>query len=178
LSNCSERNTVAHNPVKGVKRLKAYYNEGMTPALSDAQARELLKAPPPDTLKGTQDRAILATLLSHGIRREEFCKLRVRDYQRREDIMHFRIEGKGNKVRIIQLATQTPWFIHEYLKALEHGEDLEGLLFRPVKNNATGQLRKPLNPNSVYDEVVKRYGKDVDITVEVQRRRSLSQPIP
>jgi integrase/recombinase XerD len=162
-----ERNAVTHNPVKGVKRPKANNNEGTTPALSDAQARELLKAPPADTLKGVRDRAILATLLFHGIRREELCKLRVRDYQRREGIMHFRIEGKGDKVRFIPVATEAQRLLHEYLKASKHGEDLEGSLFRPVKNNTTGELRKPLNPKSVYDEVVKHYGKAVGITVDV-----------
>ncbi len=162
-----ERNAVTHNPVKGVKRPKANNNEGTTPALSDAQARELLKAPPVDTLKGVRDRAILATLLFHGIRREELCKLRVRDYQRREGIMHFRIEGKGDKLRFIPVATEAQRLIHTYVEASKHGEDLEGPLFRPVKNNTTGELRKPLNPKSVYDDVVKRYGKEVGITVDV-----------
>jgi integrase/recombinase XerD len=162
-----ERNAVTHNPVKRVKRPKANNNEGTTPALSGAQARELLKAPPADTLKGIRDRAILATLLFHGIRREEICKLRVRDYQCREGIMHVRIEGKGEKVRFIPVATEAQRLIHAYLEASKHGDDLEGPLFRPVKNNTTGELRKPLNPKSVYDEVVKRYGKDVDITVDV-----------
>jgi integrase/recombinase XerD len=46
---------------------------------SDAHARKLLDAPPYGTLKGVRDRAILATLLYHGIRREGLCRLRVRD---------------------------------------------------------------------------------------------------
>jgi integrase/recombinase XerD len=65
-----EHNAVAGNPVYGVKRPMANSNEGSTPALGDAQARKLLEAPPADTLKGVRDRAILATLLYHGIRRE------------------------------------------------------------------------------------------------------------
>lgn len=77
-----EQNAVTHNPVKGVKRPNADNNEGKTPAIDDQQARELLEAPPEDTLKGKRDRAILATLLYHGIRREELCKLKVQDYQR------------------------------------------------------------------------------------------------
>jgi site-specific recombinase XerD len=162
-----ERNAVTHNPVKGVKRPKANNNEGTTPALSDAQARALLKAPPEETLKGVRDRAILATLLFHGIRREELCKLRVRDYQRREGSLHFWIEGKGDKVRFIPVATEAQRLIHTYLEASRHGDDLEGPLFRPVKNNTTGELRKPLNPKSVYEDVVKRYGKVVGITIDV-----------
>jgi integrase/recombinase XerD len=50
-----ERNAVVHNPVKGVKRPKVTNaNEGLTPALSDEQARMLLDAPPANTLKGQQ----------------------------------------------------------------------------------------------------------------------------
>jgi integrase/recombinase XerD len=58
-----------------VKRPVANANEGTTPALGAAEARALLEAPPEDTLKGVRDRAILATLLFHGLRREELCLL-------------------------------------------------------------------------------------------------------
>src|SRR5579862_1425074 len=84
-----ERNAVAGNPVDGVKRPASNANEGSTPALGDRQARTLLDAPPEDTLKGKRDRAILATLLYHGIRREELCRLRVRDLHSRQGISHF-----------------------------------------------------------------------------------------
>jgi hypothetical protein len=62
--------------------------------VGDAQARKLLEAPPADTLKGVRDRAILATLLYHGIRREELCGLRVKDLHSRQGVMHFRVKGK------------------------------------------------------------------------------------
>lgn len=90
-----ERNAVAGNPVDGVKRPVANNNEGSTPALGDAQARKLLEAPPEDTLKGKRDRAILATLLYHGIRREELCRLRVKDIHSRQGVVHIQVKGKG-----------------------------------------------------------------------------------
>ena len=71
-----------------MKRPIANGNEGSTPVLGDMQARELLNAPPAGTLKGVRDRAILATLLYHGIRREELCGLRMKDLQTREGVMH------------------------------------------------------------------------------------------
>jgi integrase/recombinase XerD len=64
-------------------------NEGSTPALGDAQARTLLNAPPEDTLKGKRDRAILAVLLYHGQRRQELCRLRVKDLHSRQGVVHF-----------------------------------------------------------------------------------------
>ena len=110
-----ERNAVAGNPVDGVKRPMANGNEGSTPALGDAQARKLLEAPPDDTLKGVRDRAILATLLYHGIRREELCRLRVRDMQSRQGVLHFRVKGKRDKVRFVPVHVMAQRLIEEYL---------------------------------------------------------------
>lgn len=162
-----ERHAIPHNPVDGVKRPKANHHEGLTPALGDAQARALLEAPPEHTLKGKRDRAILATLLYHGLRREELCKLKVRDLQQREGVLHLRVEGKGSKIRFIPVAAKAARLIQAYLDQAGHGDDLQGPLFRPVKNNTTGTLRKPLNPTSVYRDVVRRYGRQVGINAEV-----------
>ena len=46
-----DANAVTHNPVKGVKRPKVETYEGKTPALGEHQARALLDAPSPETLK-------------------------------------------------------------------------------------------------------------------------------
>ena len=162
-----EQNAVSHNPVNGVKRPAANNNEGLTPALGDAQARALLAAPADDTRKGKRDRAILATLLYHGLRREELCKLRVRDVHQREGVMHLRIDGKGGKLRFVPVALQALRLIRAYIEDAGHREDLDGPLFRPVKNNSTGTLAKPLGPNSVYRNVVQHYGRQVGITVDV-----------
>jgi integrase len=53
---------------------------------------------------------------------------------------------------------------------IEHPSiDLTGPLFRPVKNNSTGTLNKPLNPASVYQEVVRRYGKQAGINADIAK---------
>lgn len=167
-----EHNSVAHNPVKGVKRPKANNNEGLTPALGNGQARLLLDAPPEETIKGKRDRAILATLLYHGIRESEMCSLRVRDIQHREGVSHLRIEGKGGKVRFLPTAIPALRLMREYLEANGHGDDLNGPLFRPIKNNATrwgwkaGELNKPLHPTAIY-KLVRHYAQEVGIIDEV-----------
>ncbi|WP_305910356.1 tyrosine-type recombinase/integrase (plasmid) [Methylomarinum sp. Ch1-1] len=162
-----EHNAVTHNPVKGVKRPAANNNEGKTPALSNDQARQLLEAPPEDTVKGRRDRAILAILLYHGLRRQELCTLRVKDYQRRSGVMMFHVHGKRKKERFVPVEPKTQRLLAEYLEMTGHGTtDLDGALFRPVKNNATGDLTKSLNPRSVYRNVVIFYAKQVGITVD------------
>jgi site-specific recombinase XerD len=167
-----ERNSVAGNPVDGVKRPMANGNEGSTPALGDAQARRLLEAPAPDTLKGVRDRAILATLLYHGIRREELCSLRVRDMQSRQGVVHFRIKGKRDKIRFVPVHPMAQRLIEEYLAVAkhgggQHGADLDDPLFRPVVNNRTGTLDRHLDPGSVYRNIVSKYGKATGINAEV-----------
>jgi integrase len=47
--------------------------------------RKLLEVPPAATLKGVRNLAILGTLLYHGMRRDELCRLRVRDIQDRQN---------------------------------------------------------------------------------------------
>jgi site-specific recombinase XerD len=163
-----EQNAVLHNPVDGVKRPKSNRQEGTTPALSDEQARALLTAPQGESLKAKRDRAILATLAYHGMRREELCKLKVRDLQRRDGVLQFRIEGKGEKVRYVPVGMKALRLIMEYLEVAGHKEDLEGPLFRPVQNRVSGELNKPLHPVSVYQDIVKRYGKEVGITIDVR----------
>lgn len=163
-----ERNAVVHNPVDGVKRPKGRGLEGATPALSDEQARVLLQAPRGDSLKAKRDRAILATLLYHGLRREELCRLKVNDLQRRDGVLQFRIEGKGEKIRYVPVGLKAQRLILEYLEAAGHRDDLAGPLFRPVRNRVTGELNKHLHPVSVYQDIVKRYGNEVGITIDVR----------
>ncbi len=162
-----EANAVTHNPVSGVTRPNEGANEGHTPALSDAQARALLEAPPEGTLKGKRDRAILATLLYHGIRREELTKLRVRDVHQRQGVVHFRIQGKGGKTRFVPAAARALRLIQSYLEAAGHLEDRDGALFRPVRNNVTGEMAKHLHPDSVLKSIVKPYAKQVGIDADV-----------
>jgi integrase/recombinase XerD len=158
-----EKHAVPHNPVLGVKRPRSMNREGVTPALGDHQARALLEAPPTQTLKGQRDRAILATLLYHAIRREELCRLTVGDLQQREGVSHLRIEGKGDKVRYLPLHPMAQRLIAAYLKAAGHAGDLHASLFRPVKNNRTGILAKPLNPASVYRAIVIHYARETGL---------------
>ena len=163
-----EKNAVAGNPVDGVKRPLANGNEGSTPALGDAQARKLLEAPPDATLKGKRDRAILATLLYHGLRREELCGLRVRDIQSRQGVVHFRVKGKRDKIRFVPVHAAAQRLIEEYLVLAGHGADVAGPLFRPVKNNRSPEkLDRPLDPASVYRNILRKYGLETGSSAEV-----------
>lgn len=167
-----EKNSITHNPVKGVKRPKANNNEGKTPAISDAQARRLLAAPLPNTLKGKRDRAILAAFLYQMLRREELCNLQVGDLHERRGTPYLRIHGKGGRVRNIVAHPVVVERIHEYLEDAGHGEEKKKAMFRPVRNNVTGQIDKSLHPDSI-DEILRPYAAEAGIDLESFSAHSL-----
>jgi len=162
----AENNAVTDNPVNGVKRPKAPAGEGLTPRLSDEQAKRLLDAPPAETLKGKRDRAIIATLLFHGLRRAELCDLRVQDLTQREGIPHLRIEGKGERIRFIPAHPLPCRLIQDYLDQAGHGDDLKGPLFRSLSRNLPEGTSGRLAPDSIARDVVRKYAEETGIAEE------------
>jgi len=161
---CNE-NAVTHNPVSGVKRPAADNNEGKTPALSDDQARMLLKAPAGDSLKAKRDRAIIAVYLFHALRRAELVDLKVSSLSERRGVVHITVFGKGSKTRYVPVHPAALSAINDYLDDAGHRDDKSGALFRPVKNNVDGALDKAMTGNGVY-EMVKYYGRKAGITLD------------
>jgi integrase/recombinase XerD len=152
-----EKNAVTHNPVKGVKRPPVESYEGKTPALGDHQARALLDAPIGDSLKAKRDRAMLATLLYHALRREELCKLSVKDFRHeRRGVAHLKVFGKGSKTRYVPLHPAASGLVLDYLEAAGHGAEDAGALFRPLHNNRADGLAKAITPDAVY-KIVRAY---------------------
>jgi site-specific recombinase XerD len=144
-----EANAVTGNPVDGVKRPKMASIEGKTPAIGDHEARALLEAPDPATLQGLRDRAILSTLLYHGLRRAELCALRVADIQERRGVRHLKVHGKGDKIRYVPLHPGAASTISAYLEVAGHSADGNGALFRPVSNNVRSRTAA-ITPDGVY----------------------------
>jgi integrase/recombinase XerD len=57
--------------------------------------------------------------------------------------------------------------IEAYLAFAKHGGELNSALFRPVKNNRTGDLDRHLDPGSIYRNIVQKYGRETGIDAEV-----------
>jgi site-specific recombinase XerD len=159
------QNAVTHNPVAGVKRPSVDSNEGKTPALGDAQARQLLAAPKGDSLKAVRDRAIIATFLFHGLRRDELAGLKVGSLAERRGVKHFTVRGKGSKTRYVPAHPVALEAISAYLAVAGHADERAAPLFRPVKNNVNGDLDKPLSGGGIYAEI-KKYARQVGIEID------------
>lgn len=162
---------MTHNPVKGVKRPKVESYEGKTPALGDSQARHLLKLPAGEGLKALRDRALLSLLLHHGLRREELSQLTVHDIHLRRGVPHLRVHGKGDKVRNIPLHPGTQGLVADYLEASGHFQDKFGPLFRPIRNNRTGELERTLSGDGIY-KLVRGYAKKLGAAIGAHALRA------
>jgi site-specific recombinase XerD len=157
--------------VKGVKRPKVDSYEGKTPAIADKEARQLMNLPNDKSIKGLRDRAMLATLLYHGLRREELCRLKVKDIHPRRGVPHLRVHGKGDKTRYIPLHAGAQELLNDYLDEAHHAADTEGALFRPVSNNRTGRLDNPITPDGVY-KLVRRYALGLGLKIGAHALRA------
>ena len=152
-----ERNAVTHNPVKGVKRPPVESYEGKTPAIGDHQARRLLDAPDTDTVKSKRDRAMLATLLYHALRRDELCKLKIKDFNHeRRGVAHLKVSGKGGKTRYVPLHPAVSGLVADYLDAAGHGDQDSGALFRPLHHNRAEGADQAITPDGLY-RIVRGY---------------------
>ncbi len=167
-----DKNTVTHNPVKGVKRPAVESYEGKTPAIGDHQARKLLEVPDGSSLKGKRDRAILATLLYHALRRDELCRLKVKDFkQERRGVPHIKISGKGGKTRYVPLHPAASGLIHDYLDAAGHGLEDTGALFRSTSNNRIKGSQKPITPDGIY-KLVQKYSEKLGFKIGAHSLRA------
>lgn len=167
-----ERNAVTHNPVKGVKRPPLESYEGKTPALGDHQARQLLEAPDAGTLKGKRDRAILATLLYHALRRDELCRLKVKDFkQERRGVAHLKVSGKGGKTRYLPLHPTAGGCMAEYLEEAGHGCEDGGALFRPLHHSRFVGLAKAITPDAIY-KIVRSYSSALGFEIGAHALRA------
>jgi len=60
--------------------------------------------------------AILATLLHHGMRREELCGLAGRYMRSRQGVVHSRVRAKRGKIRLVPVPAMAERLIEEYLR--------------------------------------------------------------
>jgi hypothetical protein len=67
-----------------------------------------------------------------------YARLAVKDLHSRQDVMYFRVKGKGDKIRYVEVHPGALRMIDDYLVMAGHRSDIDGPLFRPVANNCTG----------------------------------------
>ena len=151
------------NPARDVERPVINRREGMTLAFSQKQARAILDAPEQDTLLGVRDRAILAVGLQVGFRRAEIASLKVGDFHMNRGFDSLKVVRKGGKKGSLAIHPQAAQRIRDYLNLTKHGDDLDGPLFRPVRDNQNAnESRRHLAPIAI-DRVLRKYARSIGL---------------
>ena len=124
--------------------------------LSRDEASRLVNAPSGDTLSGKRDRAILAILVSCGLRCAEVLRMDVRDLQQREgrwvlsDMM-----GKGNRIRTVTVPEGVKARIDLWLNA---AGVTSGPIFRGVNKRDEAMGRGLADEKAVWRLVMRHAG--------------------
>ena len=148
---------IPNNPARAVKSYRA---EQISPTrdISNDRVQKMLELPNRHRRSGAMHRAILFILFRLGLRRAELLSLRTGNIFQHQNQWVIRIQGKGDKQRLLPLPKDVHQSILDYLYISKRTLEDDAPLFMPVKNNATGDFNKPLNPNTIA-YIVKYYAK-------------------
>jgi site-specific recombinase XerD len=151
--------------ILGIKAPKVS-RDGRTPGLSREEARKLLDAPPPDTLRGKRDRALLAVLLYTGARRSAVCNIKVGHLLHEMGIHYVLLHEKGDRRIRAPLHPQASERILAWLEAAAiAAEDSEAYLFRPFNKRGGTLQDKPMHDFMVW-HTVKKYARSAGLQVD------------
>jgi len=140
-------------------RLPAASVEGLLDALN-----RLFSVMPKRGVRALRDRAIIALMALHGLRRIEVVRLSVSDLTDGGDgIFSLRVWGKGDKFRVIPLRKDTTELLRRYLTALKRAgvEPIADSLGVPVfvsLGKGKGHRLNWRQVNNVVDSALKRAG--------------------
>jgi site-specific recombinase XerD len=144
---------VEANPAQRVKggkdltppeeKIKALTREGLA---------ALLRVVPSTTESGKRDRAIIALMAVHGLRRVEVHRLDHDSIQEAQSGLSLEVHGKGNRIRRVYLREDTVTVIEQYVRAkMENGLPLSGALFLAHGNRTRGARLSRRAINDIVD---------------------------
>ncbi len=129
-------------------------------SLTSAALERLLNVVPTDTLVGKRDRAIIALMAIHGLRRIEVERMDESAIAIQEDMVSVEVQGKANRLRQIYLRPDTYRVLADFLvEKHKAGFTKDGPCFISLSNRSRGERisRRSLN------EIVDHYLTDASL---------------
>ena len=142
-----------NNPAAGVRGGKDQTpGEEKIKSLTGAALTRLLGVIPTDTLIGKRDRAIVALMAIHGLRRIEIERMDEISIHIQDDLVSVEVEGKGKRIRQVYLRPDTYRVVADYLRNKhEAGFVAEGPCFVSLSNRSRGQRISRRSLNEIVD---------------------------
>ncbi len=152
------------NPAAGVRGGKDQTpGEEKIKSLTTAALTRLMEVIETETLVGKRDKAVVALMAIHGLRRIEIERMNMNSLLVQDDLVSIEVTGKANRLRQIFLRDDTYRTLHDYLLHKgQAGFPAEGPFFVSLSNRSRGQRisRRSLN------EIVDQYLNQADLKRE------------
>ena len=141
------------NPATGVRGGKDQTpGEEKIKSLTSGALSRLLEVVATDTLIGKRDRAIIALMAIHGLRRVEIERMNEDSLLIQDDLVSVEVHGKANRVRQIYLRPDTYRVMADYLNAKRKaGFPGEGACFISLSNRSRGERISRRSLNEIVD---------------------------
>lgn len=156
---------IDHNPLDTVK-LPKVQTESPTVAFDDDEVVMMLNAPDITTHKGRTHKLIMVMLFHLGLRRSELTNMKRHQIVSDRDHYVLRINGKGDKVRLIPLNGVVYEEIIEYIAHLKDA----GIELGPEDYLLQTELKikndRPMDGSTIY-RVIERYARKLGINKSV-----------
>jgi site-specific recombinase XerC len=144
---------VPTNPASSVRGPKHVVKHGKTPALSAAQARDLLDSIPGDSIVGMRDRALIATMCFSLARVGAVVGMNVEDYFQNGKRWWIRLHEKGAKRHEVPTHHNLEEYLDAYMTAAEIAEQAKEPMFRTI------DMKRTLTPRRITENDVLRMVK-------------------
>ena len=147
--------------VEGIRRLKGVRRRGVRVGnwLTAEQSRRLLRACPPEGLRGKRNHAMVAVLIGCGLRRGELLGLTLGSIQLRDERWVIAdLRGKGGHIRTVPV----PWWVKTAIDAWTAAAGIfEGRVFRAI--NKAGRVWGDGMSDKVLWEIVRNAAQTAGI---------------
>lgn len=141
------------NPATGVRGGKDQTpGEEKIKSLTAGALSRLMDTVPIDTLIGKRDRAIIALMAIHGLRRIEVERMDEKSVIIQEELVSVEVRGKANRMRQIYLRPDTYNVVRDYLISKHKaGFVSEGACFISLSNRSRGERISRRSLNEIVD---------------------------
>lgn len=118
IKRLAKEGIIAEDFTEDIRGIKAN-DETTHRILSEEETERLLNAPDLSTLVGWRDLILLYFLYFTGAREAEACRVQLSDFEEQYGVKVVRLQGKGNKTRLVPLPDELTEMLTDYLKKRE-----------------------------------------------------------
>jgi len=137
----SDRDITLQSVALRISKIHLCKEEQRDKKILSQEAMTCLLRQPANTKMGLRDRVIMILLYDSAIRLDELLNLKLQDLVLERKDPYIRVEGKGNKERVVAITNMTAAHLFEYFKVFHAGNNnKQSLLFYTKIKGQTGKM--------------------------------------